>query len=165
MLATNIDKREIPMNIVKKLCNIAQINIPTIVFFFAAPYCPHNTLKKEVEDEKMVFNKLSKIINDFQKESNEKYEMHQFFPSLTDSSYLKIDDDDESIKLLLNNFPMYEKLYNVPLDKIKKLNIPAINYGCFGKDAHKWTERVYMPYSFNVLPKLILNTIDCFLKI
>ena len=60
---------------------------------------------------------------------------------------------------------MYEKLYNVPLDKIKKLNIPAINYGCFGKDAHKWTERVYMPYSFNVLPKLILNTIDCFLKI
>lgn len=165
MLATNIDKREIPMNIVKKLCNIAQINIPTIVFFFAAPYCPHNTLKKEVEDEKMVFNKLSKIINDFQKESNEKYEMHQFFPSLTDSSYLKIDDDDESIKLLLNNFPMYEKIYNVPLDKIKKLNIPAINYGCFGKDAHKWTERVYMPYSFNVLPKLILNTIDCFLKI
>jgi len=27
--------------------------------------------------------------------------------------------------------------------------------GVYGKDGHKWTERVYKPYSFGVLPKLI----------
>ncbi|WP_155241950.1 hypothetical protein [Clostridium pasteurianum] len=47
---------------------------------------------------------------------------------------------------------------------IKNLNIPAINYGCYGKDAHKWTERVYKPYSFDILPKLILSTVDKFLN-
>mgnify|MGYP000091830129 CR=1 FL=1 len=162
LIKENVDKREIPMNIVRKLCKIAQINIPTIVIFFAAPYCPHNTLKKEDKKEKQLFIDIENILDEFGKESNEKYQLHQFFPSLTDSSYLKIDDDEESINLLINNFPSYEKLYNVPLDKIKKLNISAINYGCFGKDAHKWTERVYMPYSFNVLPRLILKTINYF---
>ena len=54
-------------------------------------------------------------------------------------------------------------LYPLPVDKIQELNIPALNYGCYGKDAHKWTERLYKPYTFGVLPKLILKTIDNFL--
>ena len=89
--------------------------------------------------------------------------MMRFFPSLSDSSYLKIDDDNNSIDKLISNFPEYKNLYDVPIRDIKKLNIPAINYGCFGKDAHKWTERVYMPYSFEVLPKLIIKTIEHYL--
>lgn len=155
----NVDKREIPLEITKKLCGIAGIKIPTIVIFFAAPYCPHNTLKDEDKEEKRVFNEISEIVNDFSKKSNEEYEVMQFFPSLTDSSYLKIDDDEESLNLLIGNFPEYKKLYNVPLKTIKNLNIPAINYGCYGKDAHKWTERVYMPYSFEILPQLIIDTV------
>jgi arginine utilization protein RocB len=87
----------------------------------------------------------------------------RFFPSLTDSSYLKIDDDYKSIEKLLGSFPEYKKLYSVPIDLIKELSIPGINYGCFGKDAHKWTERVYMPYSFEVLPKLIIKTLEKYL--
>ena len=158
------DKREIPMRIVEGLCNIAGIKVPTIVIFFAAPYCPHNTLKEEVEEERVLYHKLSKIIEEFEKEAGEAYEILQFFPSLTDSSYLKIDDDIESIQMLKANFPSYEALYNVPLEAIKALNIPGINYGCYGKDAHKWTERVYMPYSYEVLPKLIMKTVDYFLN-
>ena len=30
--------------------------------------------------------------------------------------------------------------------------------GVYGNDGHKWTERVYKPYSFSVLPLLIRNT-------
>ncbi|MGH0432652.1 hypothetical protein ACQVPL_26175 [Bacillus hominis] len=28
----------------------------------------------------------------------------------------------------------------------------------YGKDGHKWTERVYKPYSFSILSLLIRNT-------
>lgn len=157
------DKREIPMRIVEGLCNIADIKEPTIVIFFAAPYCPHNTLKTEIVEEKALYHELSEIIGEFAEETGEDYQILQFFPSLTDSSYLKIDDDMASIQMLKANFPSYEALYNVPLEAIKALNIPGINYGCYGKDAHKWTERVYMPYSYEVLPKLIMKTIDYFL--
>ena len=77
--------------------------------------------------------------------------------------YLKIDDDAASVDLLIRNFPDMNALYPLPVDKIQELNIPALNYGCYGKDAHKWTERLYKPYTFGVLPKLILKTIDNFL--
>ena len=156
----NMDKREIPLEITKKLCLVAGIKIPTIVIFFAAPYCPHNTLKDEDEEEKKTYNEISKIVKEFSENSSEKFEVMQFFPSLTDSSYLKIDDDNESLNMLIGNFPEYERLYNVPLRTIKKMNIPAINYGCYGKDAHKWTERVYMPYTFKVLPDLVIKTLE-----
>lgn len=158
------DKRENALLIVQKLCDIAKINIPTVVVFFAAPYCPHNTLKKEVKEEDILYKQIESIVNEFRKESNQNYKICQFFPSLSDSSYLKIDDDTESIKLLIDNFPGYKNLYNVPLERIKNLNIPAINYGCYGKDAHKWTERVYMPYSFEILPKLIIKTLKYYLN-
>ncbi len=46
---------------------------------------------------------------------------------------------------------------------MKKLGIKAVNFGVHGKDAHKWTERLYMPYSFEVLPKLIRKTLESFL--
>lgn len=155
-----VDSREISMRITELLVGISGIKHPLIVVFFAAPYCPHNTLKHEILQEDICYKKIEKIAKEYGKISGENYEINQFFPSLTDSSYLKIDDSEESIELLKNNFTQYEQLYNVPLEKMKQMNIPAINYGCYGKDAHKWTERVYIPYSFEVLPGLLNYTFE-----
>lgn len=159
LIKEKIDKREIPLKIVQYICEVSNLKNPIIVLFFAAPYCPHNTLKKEVEEEKKIYVEIEEISKEFSFGKKEAFKVMQFFPSLSDSSYLKVDDDDESIDKLISNFPQYEKLYNVPLKEIKNLNIPAINYGGYGKDAHKWTERVYMPYTFEVLPKLIIKTV------
>lgn len=163
LIEENTDKRETSMLIVKRLVEIAKTKDPMVVIFFAPPYCPHNTLKKEVKEEEELSKKLRGLLDEFQDEVGETYEMFQFFPSLSDSSYIKIDDDEESIDKLIKNFPQYKNLYNVPLHEIKKLNISAINYGCYGKDAHKWSERVYKPYSFGVLPKLIIKTVEKFM--
>ena len=151
------DKREIPVAIIRYLLEALGEKPPVMVLYFAAPYCPHNTLKQEVEEERKLYETIRKIAGDG-------YKILQFFPSLSDSSYLKIDDKMSGVELLLSNFPAYHKLYPVPLKEIKKLNIPAVNYGVYGKDAHKWTERVYMPYSFETLPKLIIKTVEHFLE-
>ncbi|WP_391509675.1 hypothetical protein [Bacillus paramycoides] len=78
--------------------------------------------------------------------------------SIIDELFLSIHETDEELKLLLENFPKWEQLYPLPYETIRKLNIPSINMGGYGKDGHKWTERVYKPYSFSVLPVLIRNT-------
>ena len=158
-----MDKREIPLHLVETLLPLAQITTPTIVLFFSAPYCPHNTLKAEIPEEKELYDRIADIVHNFSEEEQLPYKILQFFPSLSDSSYLKIDDDAASVDLLIRNFPDMNALYPLPVDKIQELNIPALNYGCYGKDAHKWTERLYKPYTFGVLPKLILKTIDNFL--
>ena len=153
------DMRITSLRIVQALSDLCGIKTPTVIVFFATPFCPHNTLKKENADEARVISDLEKIASAFSAESGEVMKLQQFFPSLTDSSYLKIDDDDNSVAMLKNCFPGYEKLYPVPLETAKALNIPAVNYGVWGKDCHKWTERIYMPYSFGKLPDFIAKTI------
>ena len=154
------DKRDTALKIVEMLSDIADIKIPTVVVFFATPHCPHNTMKEEVAEERKMTEEIQKILDEFSAESGENFKIMHFFPSLTDSSYLKIDDSEEDIAALRQNFPEQELLFPIPYDKIRNLNIPGLNYGTFGKDAHKWTERVKKSYSFGQLPKLIIKTIS-----
>ncbi|MCR3761209.1 M20/M25/M40 family metallo-hydrolase [Clostridium felsineum] len=164
LVDNRVDIREISLKVVDKVFNIYGEKKPCIVMFFAPPYCPHNTLNADNEKENEIIDKIKESAEEIKKQGiNEEFKVMQFFPSLSDSSYLRIDDDDEGIESLTSNFPGWDKVYKVPVNKIKKLNIPAVNYGCYGKDAHKWTERVYKPYSFEVLPKLIITTIEKFL--
>lgn len=159
-IAAGDDMRITSLRIVQALCELCGIKTPTVVVFLATPFCPHNTLKREVPEEARAYAEVEQIAAEFSAESGEQMKLQQFFPSLTDSSYLKIDDDADSIAMLQACFPGYEKLYPVPLATAKALNVPAVNYGVWGKDCHKWTERIYMPYSFGQLPKFILKTIQ-----
>lgn len=155
-----VDKREIPIPLVQKLLETANITKPVMVIYFAAPYCPHNTLKEEDAD---ILGRLEKIAAQMEQEEHLEYEICHFFPSLSDSSYLRIDDTAESVELLQHNFPQMDRLYPLPFEEMMELHIPAVNFGVYGKDAHKWTERVYMPYSFETLPRLLMKAIREFL--
>lgn len=161
LLEAKEDKREIPITLIRMMLAKANIYHPVVVLYFAAPYCPHNTLQEEDEE---LLGKLEKIVGETEEENGLHYEICRFFPSLSDSSYLSIDDSGESIELLKKNFPQMEQLYPLPLERMKVLHIKAVNFGVYGKDAHKWTERVYMPYSFEVLPKLIIKALRTFLQ-
>ena len=149
------DVREQMMLLVKEIAQIARIEAPAMVFFYAPPYCPHNTLHKEIDKEKKILDDMRLVLQEIGKEEGVNYGICHFYPSLSDSSYLKIDDSETSIKALVNNFPNMKDYYPVPIDKISSLSIPALTIGTYGKDAHKWTERVHKGYTFGVLPKLI----------
>ncbi|HHU68958.1 MAG TPA: hypothetical protein GXZ31_01500 [Thermoanaerobacterales bacterium] len=45
------------------------------------------------------------------------------------------------------------------IEDIRELNLPVVNIGPYGKDAHKYTERVYMPYSFETVPRITYESI------
>lgn len=157
----DVDTREVPIAMIRYLLEKAHITNPAVVLYYAAPYCPHNTLQGQDE---ALMKDIEEIAKEVSEETGEAYRMMKFFPSLSDSSYLRIDDTQQSVKLLLDNFPGFRELYPIPIEQIQRLNIPTINYGCYGKDAHKWTERVHIPYTFGVLPKLIRKTLDCYLR-
>jgi arginine utilization protein RocB len=159
-LAENTDRRELCRAIVETLCVAAEINTPTVVVFIAPPYCPRNTVKPEIPEEKALWDKVSGILDRRAKEAGEAYKLLHFFTGLSDSSYIKMDDDDESVRCLIENFPAFKEIYNVPVDLIRELSIPAFDFGVFGKDAHKWTERLHMPYSFGTLPGIIMEVIE-----
>ncbi len=154
------DKREIPIPLIRELLSLANIYEPVVVLYFAAPYCPHNTLQDE---DQRIIDQLVKITKEVEEEEGETVKICRFFPSLSDSSYLTIDDSEESIEKLKNNFPEMDALYPLPFKEMKELKMKAVNFGVYGKDAHKWTERLYVPYSFEVLPKLLQKALREFL--
>jgi len=160
---TGSDAREISLMAVRELCRRLNVSAPAVVIFLSPPYLPHNTLHSNNTEELELMEGIGDIAASIGKETGETFEVLHFFPSLSDSSYLKIDDRQESVNELIHNFPLYNRLFPVPTNMIQKLSIPSINYGCFGKDAHRKTERVYMPYSFGVLPRLIMQTIHKYL--
>ena len=51
-IAAGDDMRFTSLRIVQALCELCDIKTPTVVVFFATPFCPHNTLKREVPEER-----------------------------------------------------------------------------------------------------------------
>jgi len=160
--AAHAEPREYALELVRRLTSCLDTQEPVLVLFFAGPYCPHNTLHEEIPEENAILETLRELLPTFSTFAGAPFELRQFFPSLSDSSYLKIDDDEVSLRALQKNFPGLEHLYPLPLDAIRALNIPALDFGCYGKDAHKWSERVYKPYSFEILPHILLAAVEKF---
>ncbi len=146
-----LDKRSAGFELIDYLDQQVNDNEAKVVLFLAPPFCPHNSISQDSK----VYQDLEEVLQ----KNNEKidFTMKQFFPYLSDSSYLMIDETPQEIAKMKNNFPLVDQLYPLPYEKMRELNIPAVDIGVYGKGAHTWKERVYKPYSFGILPKLIRN--------
>lgn len=117
------------------------------------PYYPHVKLN-EKEDQALLA-----LTNDLQKIGTESFQesivLKTFFPGLSDVSYLR-SQGETKVETTLDTFmPLYQQNYHIPMEAIQQLNIPTINVGPFGKDAHKRTERLQLSYSTKVAPVLL----------
>ncbi|MDZ5473964.1 M20/M25/M40 family metallo-hydrolase [Bacillus sp. 31A1R] len=149
-----LDDRMVAFQMVEALQNADPEKRPRVILFYAPPYLPANFLQLEKERNQLLYNVIKKELS---KEIGEQFKLRRYFPYLSDGSFLSFDGTDEDIQSLIANFPGMEQLFPLPLKDMTLLSIPAINFGVYGKSGHKWTERVYKPYTFEVLPKLIRN--------
>ena len=73
------------------------------------------------------------------------------------TSYLLKDNEMDTVK---NNIPGWGILYDLPISNLKKLDMPVINLGPWGKDLHKTTERVHRIDAFHRTPRIIEHLIS-----
>ncbi|RLQ97401.1 M20/M25/M40 family metallo-hydrolase [Falsibacillus albus] len=167
VLAENADleTREQVFKLVEGLQQLDTDKTPRVVVFFAPPFLPHNYLNVENQYGTKTKAALESSLDEISAATGEEFEIRRFFPYLADGSFLSLHETDEDIEYLTKNIPLMDKLYPLPIDRIRKLNIPSINIGVYGQDGHKWTERVYKPYTFNVLPKVIREVTKAFWNI
>lgn len=88
---------------------------------------------------------------------------HYYMP-LCDLSYTEITDKKE-LNTIVSNILGINKSYNLPVDELSQLDIPSIAFGGFGKDFHKFSERLNIHYSFEVVPNLYEKAIYDLFKI
>lgn len=135
-------------------------NIPVIIVYLSPPYVPRVHVKNETKAEKKFHNAIQQAV----KYSKCNIQIKPFFPYISDMSWYGMTDSAEDIKYIKDNTPGFGRTCGIDLESISNLNIPTVNIGSHGKDAHEATERLYMPYSFATVPKLLHNTITLLLR-
>ena len=88
----------------------------------------------------------------------------KFFPYISDLSYGAAPREEIAVEAFKANTPGFGTLYSIPIEDMQTLNLPVLDIGSFGKDAHKFTERIEKRYTFEVAPELVYKTVMNLLK-
>jgi arginine utilization protein RocB len=164
-----IDSRERSLAFVRALEEIAirqgiiDRRKPVIVVYFSPPFYPHIPGNKEGKLSRAIESVVNTgLYGDIQ--------FRAFYPYISDSSYVRIEQSVyASLPTLKKNMPLWRdqadsqikkgEYYHIPLELIHELDCDIANIGPWGKEAHGKGERVFMPYSFNLVPELLYNVV------
>ncbi|SCZ78996.1 M20/M25/M40 family metallo-hydrolase [Acidaminobacter hydrogenoformans] len=131
---------------------------PIIVIAFSGPFYPHVTNSKLKDAAGFSFKER---VNQFTESHwGITYESKHYFMGISDLSYTSFSLQNEDIEAVRKNMPGWNILYGIPIEGLKKLSMPVVNLGPWGKDLHKITERVHKVDAFQRLPLLIEHVID-----
>ncbi|MGC5326351.1 M20/M25/M40 family metallo-hydrolase [Brevibacillus sp. SYSU BS000544] len=145
------DDRDLTIQFVDELSILCKELAPMIVLFFAPPIYPaissrNHPLIKKVTEEIMSYA----------------WEQHQirlknqhYFGGISDLSYAGLQQGALSLQPLVTNMPLWEKGYSLPLKELEELNLPVLNLGPIGRDAHKWSERLDIEFAFEPLLEML----------
>ena len=149
------DNRVQSIDIVDQLATICKELAPMAILFFAPPYYPAvNT------EEEPVINELSASLIDYAKKRFG-YDMQpvSYFNGISDLSYATLQASIGDMETFNANLPGDNELYDIPFRDIARFNAPVLNVGPIGRDAHKQSERLYLPFAFGELPHLLTHII------
>ncbi len=153
----SLDVRDFAIKLVEKVHNLWSDREPIVVVYFSPPYYPHIHVKGEREIEKNILSAVTGAVHTTETDYQVVYK--KFFPYIADLSYAAAPSDPQIIAALKDNTPGFGTKYNLPLAEMGELDLPVLNIGPFGKDAHQFTERIEKNYSFKVVPELVYKTI------
>jgi len=154
-----LDGRDFTVRVVEEVCKLSPRKVPTIVVLYAPPYYPHIYVKGESPAEKHLLAAVGRAVAAVEAETGYRIVQKKFYPYISDLSYFSVGDAGAAVETLLANMPAWGKKYVLPLDEIRRLNLPVVNIGPYGKDAHKFTERLQAEFAFTVVPRLLQKTV------
>ncbi len=154
-----MDAREATLRLMQGLWEWSKLRPPAVVIAFAPPYYPH------VAASDGALERATRAVA--ARHAEDGVVIREFFPLLSDLSYMKL---DRSMRTggLIANMPLWRDepdpapvaQYSLPFAAIKRARIEGMaNIGVYGQGAHQHGERVYMPYSFQTVPQMVFETI------
>lgn len=157
LMDESIDERDYALKEVEFLQTLWSNQDPVIVVYYTPPYYPHIYVEGKTKKEKHLLDAVEKAVNNTKTDYPLVYK--KFFPYISDLSYAAAPKEDGAIDALKKNMPGFGTKYTLPLVEMQDLQLPVVDIGPFGKDSHKFTERLETAYSFEVTPQLVYKTI------
>lgn len=153
-----LDKRERSLHLVRRLWQLSDRRGPAVVLYYSPPYYPAvaaspSPLHAAVERVIAAHPELGLV-------------MEEFFPYLSDMSYLRLDPGMD-LATLTANMPLWRDAdapprpgaYSLPFEVIRALDLPVVDLGPYGFGAHQRSERLLMSRSYGWLPALVNEVI------
>ena len=157
-----IDARDRNTHLVEFVHGMWSDKNPVLIVYFSQPYYPHIYIKGDEPKEKALLDAVADAVDTTKTDYKLVYK--KFFPYISDLSYGAAPREDGIIEAFMENMPGYGTVYNLPMKEMQRLNLPVLDIGSFGKDAHKFTERIEKKYTFEVAPELVYKTVMNLLK-
>ena len=157
-----IDARDRNTRLVEFVHGMWSDKNPVLIVYFSQPYYPHIYIKGDEPKEKALLDAVADAVDTTKTDYKLVYK--KFFPYISDLSYGAAPKEDGIIEAFMDNMPGYGTVYNLPMKEMQKLNLPVLDIGSFGRDAHKFTERIEKKYTFEVAPELVYKTVMNLLK-
>ena len=135
--------------IIKTTLSFVRDKSPVVVLALAPPYYPavnNAMLGAKADGVNSILKEALEHFGDFK--------IKNIYTGISDLSYAMFISDDDVITYIKQNMMMWGNQYSIPLELIKELTTPILNIGPWGKDIHKYTERVYLPDLYYKSPKV-----------
>lgn len=151
---TSGDERDRCIAIVDELARLEKSQAPMIVLFFAPPFYPavnssaHPLISSLVDTLKARAQEIHGI----------SLQADRYYGGLSDLSFGG-SDQGHDISVLVDNLPLWQHGYELPLASMQQFKVPVFNVGPWGRDAHKWTERLDFDYAYHVALDFLRETI------
>ncbi|MEW8971456.1 MAG: M20/M25/M40 family metallo-hydrolase [Mesobacillus sp.] len=159
LLDASLDLRMYAARVVEEAWKWMPDQSPAIIVFYSSLYSPRIEVAGETEDERNLIEALDAAVKTVQPEYEEPIVVRNFFPYISDMSFVALSDDDEALDSASRNNPSWGSKFFVDYQEIRELNVPVINIGPYGLDAHKRYERMEIDYSVKIVPNLTYEVI------
>ncbi|WP_066503917.1 M20/M25/M40 family metallo-hydrolase [Abyssisolibacter fermentans] len=158
-LSPEMELQERGLMLVNHLIDIAKLKGPAIVIGFLPPYCPALYNERKTKMELDIIDTVKEIITEAERTFSVKIHTAEIYEGISDLSEFGFKGNKRDEQVLAENIPAWGMDFIYPFNRSKNLNIPVLNIGPIGKDAHKHTERLYLPYAMEVLPFLLKKAV------
>lgn len=160
----DLDTRMFAARVVEEAWKWMDDKSPAMILFYSSLYSPRIEMSGKTEDERVLLSALDEAVEKIQPHYKHPIVTKNFFPYISDMSFLAMSDDLEGIEAVQNNNPSWGEKHFVDYQDIRDLNVPVINIGPYGIDAHAKLERLEIKYSMEIVPNLtnevILNILN-----
>lgn len=141
--------------IIEKTLEYVKDKSPMVILALTPPYYPSTNNLMLGEKAKEIDSVIEDIKAYAKENFNEEYKVENYFTGISDLSYAMSVSSQEDIDYIGENMLMWGDVYYIPLEIIKEISMPVLNVGPWGKDLHKYTERVNKNDLFYRTPQLL----------
>jgi arginine utilization protein RocB len=153
-----LDTQQRAVRLAQRLWRQSGLRGPALIWLFAPPYYPHVPAQPGP-----LLDAVRAVIA---AHPEQRLIEREFYPYISDMSYIGQAEVTDTAALT-RNMPLWHApgtpaepgSYTLPLEAMRAVGMPVVNFGPYGAGAHRAGERVLMSYSFDVLPRLLWEVI------